>query len=196
MSNISNAGTTRTGARSHADGPHRGTPGTAPAAEGVEPRQGRAAARRRRAARRPDALSRLLPQALVVAFLAGGSTAYLAGGKAVQLSVDGRPRALHTFAGSVEELLQRQGVEVGDHDIVAPDPARRCRTATPSPSASAARSRSPSTAGRGGSGPRPTPSTAPCASWACARTAPTCPPPAARPSGGTGWNWTSAPNAR
>lgn len=122
MSNMSKAGTTQAGTRSYADGPYRRTPGTAPVDEDVEPRPGRAAARRRRAARRPDALSRLLPQALVVACLAGGSTAYLAGGKAVQLSVDGRPRTLHTFAGSVEELLQRQGIDVGDHDIVAPDP--------------------------------------------------------------------------
>ncbi|MDX3236303.1 ubiquitin-like domain-containing protein [Streptomyces sp. ME03-5709C] len=122
MSNRSKAGTTRAAARPSADGPDRGTPGAAPAAPDAEPRQGRAAARRRRAARRPDALSRLLPRALVVACLAGGSTAYLAGGKAVQLSVDGQPRTLHTFAGSVGELLQRQGVRVGDHDIVAPGP--------------------------------------------------------------------------
>ncbi|MGW3244320.1 ubiquitin-like domain-containing protein [Streptomyces sp. NPDC001070] len=119
---MSNADTKQAGARSYADRPYRGTPDRAPAAGDAEPGPGRAAARRRRAARRPDALSRLLPRALVVACLAGGSTAYLAGGKAVQLSVDGQPRTLHTFAGSVEELLRRQGIQVGDHDIVAPGP--------------------------------------------------------------------------
>ncbi|MEU4094542.1 ubiquitin-like domain-containing protein [Streptomyces sp. NPDC026673] len=119
---MSNAGTTQAGTRSYADGPYRGTPGRGPATEDVEPRPGRAAARRRRAARRPDALGKLLPRALVVACLAGGSTAYLAGGKAVQLSVDGESRTLHTFAGDVDELLQRQGIQVGDHDIVAPGP--------------------------------------------------------------------------
>ncbi|MFD3457380.1 ubiquitin-like domain-containing protein [Streptomyces sp. NPDC058691] len=80
----------------------------------------RAEARRRRAAERPDALARLLPRALVVAVLAGGTGAYVTGGKAVQLSVDGQVRTLHTYAGDVGELLRRQGVQVGDHDIVAP----------------------------------------------------------------------------
>lgn len=125
MGNRSKAGTTRatrSGRHSHAEGRNRGTPGAAPAAEDAAPRPGRAAARHSRAAKRPDMLSRLLPRALVVACLAGSSTAYLAGGKVVQLSVDGRPRTLNTFAGSVGELLQRHGVRVGDHDIVAPGP--------------------------------------------------------------------------
>lgn len=83
---------------------------------------GRAARRRRaRSAERPEsAVRRLLPQALVVAFLAGGTTAFVANDKAVQLSVDGRPRTLHTFAGDVSELLAEEGVRVGEHDMVAP----------------------------------------------------------------------------
>ncbi|MFG2147948.1 ubiquitin-like domain-containing protein [Streptomyces sp. NPDC048696] len=86
----------------------------------------RRAARRRRSAggplasARPDALRRLIPQALVVAFLAGGTSAFLANDKAVRLTVDGVPRTLHTFADSVDELLADQHVAVGDHDIVAP----------------------------------------------------------------------------
>ncbi|WP_438828399.1 ubiquitin-like domain-containing protein [Streptomyces hesseae] len=67
-----------------------------------------------------DPLRRLLPQALVVAFLAGGTSAFIAGDKAVQLSVDGKPRTLHTFAGDVDELLADEGMAVGEHDIVAP----------------------------------------------------------------------------
>ncbi|WP_425583307.1 ubiquitin-like domain-containing protein [Streptomyces luteosporeus] len=81
----------------------------------------RVAARRRRG-ERPDALRRLVPQALVVAFLAGGTSAFIAGDKTVQLSVDGRPRTLHTFAGDVAELLDDEGMAVGEHDIVAPGP--------------------------------------------------------------------------
>ncbi|MBZ4323358.1 ubiquitin-like domain-containing protein [Streptomyces huiliensis] len=96
---------------------------------GEAPPPGRASARRagrrKRAARAAprqggDPLRRLLPQALVVAFLAGGTSAFVAGDKAVQLSVDGRPRTLHTFADDVEELLADEGMAVGEHDIVAP----------------------------------------------------------------------------
>ncbi|MEW2392099.1 ubiquitin-like domain-containing protein [Streptomyces venezuelae] len=68
----------------------------------------------------PDAMRRLVPQALVVAFLAGGTSAFVANDKAVQLIVDGKPRTLHTFADDVGELLADEGVDVGDHDIVAP----------------------------------------------------------------------------
>ncbi|MEU0272696.1 ubiquitin-like domain-containing protein [Streptomyces sp. NPDC006307] len=93
------------------------------------PGGGRAAARRARTRRRagrgggvPDGLGRLLPQALVVAFLAGGTSAFVAGDKAVRLSVDGVPRTMHTFADDVSELLADEGLPVGPHDVVAPAP--------------------------------------------------------------------------
>lgn len=97
------------------------------AAEGAAPRPGgraeaRRAARRRRTGERPDPLRRLLPQALVVAFLAGGTSAFVANDKAIELSVDGKPRTLHTFADDVTELLADEGVDVGAHDVVAPAP--------------------------------------------------------------------------
>ncbi|WP_133912294.1 ubiquitin-like domain-containing protein [Streptomyces sp. NBC_00582] len=88
-------------------------------------RAGRRAARRRRAraVERPDsAVRRLLPQALVVAFLAGGTTAFVAQDKSVELTVDGRTRTLHTFADDVTELLADEGVPLGAHDVVAPGP--------------------------------------------------------------------------
>lgn len=65
-------------------------------------------------------MRRLVPQALVVAFLAGGTTAFVAKDKAIELNVDGKPRTLHTFADDVTELLAQQGVDVGAHDVVAP----------------------------------------------------------------------------
>nr|WP_320779438.1 ubiquitin-like domain-containing protein [Streptomyces sp. CRN 30] len=83
------------------------------------------AARRRRARgaeRRDGRVRRLLPRALVVAFLAGGTTAFVAEDKAVELTVDGTPRTLHTFADDVAELLTEQGVEAGPHDVVTADP--------------------------------------------------------------------------
>ncbi|MFI1487340.1 ubiquitin-like domain-containing protein [Streptomyces sp. NPDC020747] len=83
--------------------------------------EARRAARRRRSAERPD-MRRLLPQALVVAFLAGGTTAFVADDKAIELNVDGKPRTLHTFADDVTELLADEGVRIGAHDIVAPGP--------------------------------------------------------------------------
>jgi uncharacterized protein YabE (DUF348 family) len=100
--------------------PRRSTPDTGKPAGGRA--EARRAARRRRPGERPDALRRLLPQALVVAFLAGGTTAFLAADKAVRLTVDGRPRTVHTFADDVGELLDDEGVGVGAHDIVAPPP--------------------------------------------------------------------------
>ncbi|MEU3979525.1 ubiquitin-like domain-containing protein [Streptomyces sp. NPDC026672] len=76
-----------------------------------------------RSARRPEsAVRRLLPQALVVAFLAGGTTAFVADDKAIELTVDGRSRILHTFADDVTELLAEEGVRLGAHDVVAPAP--------------------------------------------------------------------------
>ncbi|MEU9418792.1 ubiquitin-like domain-containing protein [Streptomyces sp. NPDC048272] len=67
-----------------------------------------------------DTWRRIVPQALVVAFLAGGTTAFVAADKAVRLTVDGVPRSLHTFADGVDELLAAEGLGVGPHDLVAP----------------------------------------------------------------------------
>ncbi|MDF3301675.1 resuscitation-promoting factor [Streptomyces tropicalis] len=108
----------------------RGAPRT-PAARAARPdpdgtgEAGRRGARRRRArpADRPEVdVRRLLPQALVVAFLAGGTTAFVAQDKAVELTVDGRPRTLHTFADDVSGLLAEEGLRVGSHDVVVPAP--------------------------------------------------------------------------
>ena len=71
-------------------------------ADGRAPTGGRAqarrATRRRKTGARPEPFRRLLPQALVVAFLAGGTSAFVAKDKAIELSVDGRPRTLHTLS--------------------------------------------------------------------------------------------------
>ncbi|POX65347.1 resuscitation-promoting factor [Streptomyces sp. Ru62] len=93
-----------------------------PAPEASEESGGPAPRRRKaRYGERPDStVRRLLPQALVVAFLAGGTTAFVANDKAVELSVDGRQRSLHTFADDVSELLAEEGVRVGTHDMIAP----------------------------------------------------------------------------
>ncbi|MFE4215157.1 ubiquitin-like domain-containing protein [Streptomyces sp. NPDC056844] len=86
-----------------------------------EPAGHRAVRRHRGGA--PQSLRRLVPRALVVAVLAGGTVAFLAQDKAVRVSVDGTSRTLHTFADDVGELLEAEGVTVGARDTVAPAPA-------------------------------------------------------------------------
>ncbi|QBJ90931.1 resuscitation-promoting factor [Streptomyces seoulensis] len=87
------------------------------------PQGARPAGRGRRAAERPESpVRRLLPQALVVAFLAGGTAAFVAEDKAVELTVDGHPRTLHTFADDVTGLLADEGVRTGPHDVITPAP--------------------------------------------------------------------------
>ncbi|MCF0081074.1 ubiquitin-like domain-containing protein [Streptomyces lomondensis] len=118
----------RQGAPDDGPAPVPAEPGAeAPAGSRAASRTGshRRSARRRktRYTERPDGSTRrLLPQALVVAFLAGGTTAFVAKDKAIELNVDGRARTLHTFADDVTDLLAEEGVEVGAHDVVAPGP--------------------------------------------------------------------------
>ncbi|WP_405854227.1 ubiquitin-like domain-containing protein [Streptomyces sp. NBC_00090] len=97
-------------------------PGAVPGQGGSRAGSRRAARRRKASGSAADGLRRLVPQALVVAFLAGGTSAFVANDKAVRLSVDGVPRSLHTFADDVDELLAHEGLSVGAHDIVAPAP--------------------------------------------------------------------------
>ncbi|GAA1418401.1 hypothetical protein GCM10009601_13860 [Streptomyces thermospinosisporus] len=78
--------------------------------------------RRARYAERAEGMRRLLPQALVVACLTGGTAAFLAEDKEIELDVDGTPRTLHTFADDVTELLADEGIQVGPHDVVSPGP--------------------------------------------------------------------------
>ncbi|MDT9696753.1 ubiquitin-like domain-containing protein [Streptomyces sp. P17] len=94
----------------------------APVARAGAARRGARRRKGRYAGHADGSVRRLLPQALVVAFLAGGTTAFVAKDKAIELSVDGRPRTLHTFADDVTELLAQEGVEVGANDVVAPAP--------------------------------------------------------------------------
>ncbi|MCM2419807.1 resuscitation-promoting factor [Streptomyces sp. RKAG293] len=113
----------RTAARRAARSGGRAEPASTPSPAGGSRRDPRRDSRRDlRPDLRPDSLRKLLPQALVVAFLAGGTVAFLAGDKDVQLTVDGEPRTLHTFADDVGEVLAQQGVTVGEHDLVAPGP--------------------------------------------------------------------------
>lgn len=71
---------------------------------------------------RPRLLRRpgLLVQAAVVLAVLVAAAGFVALNKTVSVSVDGSTRQVHTFAGTVGELLSEQGVTVGPHDVVSP----------------------------------------------------------------------------
>lgn len=58
---------------------------------------------------------------LVLAGLLGGSAAWANNGKSFDLRVDGRDQTVHADASNVQGVLKAAGIEVGAHDIVAPD---------------------------------------------------------------------------
>jgi uncharacterized protein YabE (DUF348 family) len=58
--------------------------------------------------------------AAVVTALVGGVTAYATFNNAVELTIDGETRTVHTFGDTVEDVLADQGVELGPHDEVVP----------------------------------------------------------------------------
>jgi uncharacterized protein YabE (DUF348 family) len=57
---------------------------------------------------------------LVIAALVATTAGYAAMSKTVTLSVDGRAEQVSTLGGTVAEVLEDQGVEVGERDVVAP----------------------------------------------------------------------------
>jgi len=63
----------------------------------------------------------MLARGMAVATLLGGTVAWVANDREVRLTVDGESRTVHTQAGDVRDLLDRVGVDLGEHDEVAPD---------------------------------------------------------------------------
>lgn len=57
-----------------------------------------------------------------VAVLVSGGAVYAGAHKSVTLDVAGESSKAGTFAGSVGDLLQKKGIELGDHDVVSPAP--------------------------------------------------------------------------
>jgi resuscitation-promoting factor RpfB len=60
---------------------------------------------------------------LVLLGLVGGSVAYFAAQKSLTLTVDGQPREVRTYAGTVGEVLEDEGLQTQSHDVVLPDAA-------------------------------------------------------------------------
>lgn len=57
---------------------------------------------------------------LALALVAGGTAVYANAHKTITLDVDGNVQTVSTFAGSVEGLLEEQGITVDEGDVVAP----------------------------------------------------------------------------
>jgi uncharacterized protein YabE (DUF348 family) len=60
--------------------------------------------------------------ALVLLGLVGGSVAYYAAQKSLTLTVDGSAREVRTYADTVAEVLEEEGLEPQAHDVVLPEP--------------------------------------------------------------------------
>ncbi len=60
--------------------------------------------------------------ALVLLGLVGGSVAFYAAQKSLTLTVDGQAREVRTYADTVSEVLDEEGLETQAHDVVLPEP--------------------------------------------------------------------------
>ncbi len=60
--------------------------------------------------------------ALVLLGLVGGSVAFYAAQKSLTLTVDGQAREVRTYADTVEEVLDEEGLQTQSHDVVLPEP--------------------------------------------------------------------------
>ncbi|MFN2626755.1 MAG: ubiquitin-like domain-containing protein [Mycobacteriales bacterium] len=65
-------------------------------------------------------IRRSIFSALVLALLLGSASAWLLLEKTVTVEVDGQPRAVRTFAGTVGQTLDRLELHAGPHDVLAP----------------------------------------------------------------------------
>jgi uncharacterized protein YabE (DUF348 family) len=62
--------------------------------------------------------------ALVLLGLVGGTLAFFLAQKAVTITVDGQSRSVGTYADTVGELLEDEGLEPAAHDVVLPAPGQ------------------------------------------------------------------------
>jgi uncharacterized protein YabE (DUF348 family) len=72
----------------------------------------------------------LAVQAAVLTALVGGVVGYTTLDKTVTVAVDGQAREVRSFAGTVDEVLEAEGIEVGSRDVVAPALGSQLRDGT------------------------------------------------------------------
>jgi resuscitation-promoting factor RpfB len=65
---------------------------------------------------------KLVLSALVLLGLVGGSVAWFAAQKSLTLTVDGQAREVSTYADTVGEVLEEEGLQTQSHDVVLPAP--------------------------------------------------------------------------
>jgi resuscitation-promoting factor RpfB len=65
---------------------------------------------------------RLAAQAVALTGVVAGTAAFASFDKSVDLTVDGKTTAVHTFGSTVADVLADRGISVGEHDIVSPSP--------------------------------------------------------------------------
>ncbi|NHA67594.1 transglycosylase family protein [Phycicoccus flavus] len=65
---------------------------------------------------------RLAAQGAAALAVAAGSVGIAHLDKSVAMTVDGAPRSVHVFGSTVQDALDKQGIEVGEHDVVVPAP--------------------------------------------------------------------------
>ena len=68
----------------------------------------------------PKKLLLVLVSAVLACGLIAGTVAYATAHKTVTVSIEGKERVVTTFDGTVAEVLDAEGVEIGPHDAVAP----------------------------------------------------------------------------
>ena len=71
--------------------------------------------------------TRLTAKVLAVAGVVSGAAAVTVMDKEVDLTVDGRTTTVHAFGGSVADVLEAEGITVGEHDLVSPAPSSAVR---------------------------------------------------------------------
>jgi uncharacterized protein YabE (DUF348 family) len=63
---------------------------------------------------------RRVAQAAVVTTLVAGAVGVSQFDKSVNLSVDGKTSSVHAFGGTVADVLEKQDIRIGEHDVVVP----------------------------------------------------------------------------
>ena len=125
---------------------------------------------------------RRVAQAAVVTTLVAGAVGVSHYDKSVNLSVDGKASSVHAFGTTVADVLDKQDIKVGEHDVVVPSVGQQGRGRPEDrrplrPQADA----SPSTARPASTGRPPPRWRPPCRSSASAPTPPSSRPRARRP---------------
>jgi len=73
---------------------------------------------------------RIAAAGFAAAGLAAGTVAVTSLDKAVALTVDDRTSTVHAFGSTVADVLDSEGIAVGEHDLVSPSPSARVKDGT------------------------------------------------------------------